>query len=327
MKWGKCLLLHLPSEVPRKFNHRYLVPLGIDETLVQYVTAHLKDHAVLEGRQIRQASSGRMSQEWVALVGLNPAKLSATERQKIQDGLKSLLHDNLDGLMKGENWNLRAAKHYTIQVPQLAEWFEKYPAFQVTTKPIPRLRPKKPISYPINFTVGTLGAIVLVGACVAMNPQAVNSQAGRQNLAEWNYSPFCEDAVGTSHCNGPRVRQAVYEFHAAVREALPALQEAERQTAEPLQRRRSELERFISEVGEMAIRPISVPSPLSQDDSELRRLQNQLRDLELQKSDAERETLLVQSPSQIQISDSPQSDLQRLEAEKESLEEKLSDWE
>ncbi len=77
----------------------------------------------------------------------------------------------------------------------------------------------------------------------------------------------------------------------------------------------------------MAIRPISVPSPLSQDDSELRRLQNQLRDLELQKSDAERETLLVQSPSQIQISDSPQSDLQRLEAEKESLEEKLSDWE
>jgi hypothetical protein len=225
--------LFLLVQTPRggEFNHRFLAPPDVDEQFINYAIDHLADCALVAQRPQAQTSSGRMGQEWIALVGVDKAQMTALEQQNIQRLLDDLLQNELDELIRQTDWETQH-KAITLRFSELTKWRTRFEdrvsskPLKITNKELIMSNAKREKKQMIETLLwpSVAGLIVIAAAAFTILPGTISSPQKETTTYQLDYTSFCSHVVSSGGCKGEELREAFYKFHKILRDSQGIIQ-------------------------------------------------------------------------------------------------------
>jgi hypothetical protein len=98
--------LFLLAQTPRagKYNHRLIAPPNLEAALIRHVSAAPEQYGLVVRREVAQ-TSGRKGEEWLALIGVNVAQLSASQQANLEKKLTDTLEIRFENWRKTQQWS------------------------------------------------------------------------------------------------------------------------------------------------------------------------------------------------------------------------------
>ncbi|MFZ4791556.1 MAG: hypothetical protein ACOYMW_11815 [Candidatus Competibacteraceae bacterium] len=301
--------LFLLVQTPRggEFNHRFLAPPDVDEQFINYAIDHLTDCALVAQRPQAQTSSGRMGQEWIALVGVDKAQMTALEQQNIQRLLDDLLQNELDELIRQTDWGTQP-KAITLRFSELTKWRTRFEdrvsskPLKITNKELIMSNAKRGKKQMIETLLwpSVAGLIVIAATTVTMWPseQPFSPSERTSSTQSYHDEEFCKMVFKRDQsCKGKELREAVYDFNKALIKTKNQVEILKNQITTD----RKYIETLIGNWGNVKASLSSLSKVLHQADQEIKTTQNEIKEQEDYASEIKKEIQDINNDKKILI--------------------------
>lgn len=114
--------LFLLAQTPRagRYNHRLIAPPNLEAAMINHVSAAPAQFGLVVRREVAQ-TSGRKGEEWLALVGVAVAQLSASQQAAIEKELTTILEIRFESWHKTQQWS---GSNAIVRLEAMTDWLK-----------------------------------------------------------------------------------------------------------------------------------------------------------------------------------------------------------